>query len=219
MRGTPWDIYVDERTDRHRALGFLAVPNSASFMHKLFKARHVRNEKGETTIRNREIHWNEPRGDTIPVVQAWLKRVFQHHRVKFYLKHWPREETKEKVILDFLADFCRWRGLQKPYNIVVFLDFHSSHAKKYIQNTIRETGQILRCYHLDSRNNDCLQCCDLLLNAMLHLRDDPTARWRHDRLLAKFNAGEKLADQQIKQLHAGELAQLIDSAPRNVYTL
>ncbi len=38
---TPWDIYVDERkVPGDSAIGFLIVPNTSSFSHKLFRCSH-----------------------------------------------------------------------------------------------------------------------------------------------------------------------------------
>jgi len=217
--GTPWDIYVDERKDGGRCLGFLVVPNTPSFMHKLFKARHVKPPGKEVSFRASEVHWHKPRGDTVWVAREWMYRVFQHRGARFVLKPWPNEKTKEVVILEFIAEFCREKGLAPPFNVVVFLDFDSSHAKAYVQNMVRESGRILRCYHLDSRNNDCIQCCDLMLGATALCGDDPTVRFEYEDLDRRLRAGNKLKDSEIKLLLAGHLARLIDSRTTSVYDL
>jgi len=219
MDGVPWDIYIDERKAPAWSLGFLVVPNTASFMHKLYRGRHVPNAQGQAEFRGRELHWNEPRGDLIDVGEAWINTVFQHRYAKFYLCAWPRGEAKELVVLRFLADFCRSRKLVKPFNVVAILAFDSEHAKVRIQNTIRQTGGILRCYHLDSRNNDCLQCCDLMIGATTLLNDDPTVCLGLDQLLRQRQAGQRLTDAQIKRYWAGHLGKMIDRAPPNVYDL
>lgn len=219
MQGTPWDIYIDERKDPHWSLGFLIVPNTASFLHKLYLARHVTNRDGVQEFRGREIHWHQPRGDILDVAVQWMQTLFQHRGAQFYLKPWPRGQAKEYVVLEFLARFCADRRLHQPYNVVTILDFDSSHAKRRIQNTIRETGGILRCYHLDSRNNDCLQCCDLFLGALTALRNDPTVRFGLDGLVAKRKSGQRLSDSEIKRFWAGTLGNLIDSLAPSVYDL
>jgi len=162
---TPWDIYVDEcKVPGDFCLGFLEVPNTASFMHKLFRCR-------QSVIRGRtitqEIHWSELRRDTALLARRWIEVVFQHRGAKFHLRSWSRHNTKEVEIVQFISDFCRRKKLASPpHDVVVFLDYDSGHARERTQNTIRETAQIARCYHLDSVKNDCIQCCDLLLGAV-----------------------------------------------------
>jgi len=219
MRGVPWDIYIDERKGRSWSVGFLVVPNTASFSHKLFLSRHVKCADGEQRLRQREIHWNEPRGDVIEVAQSWMDTVFRHRGVKFYLLPWPRGETKELVVLRFLSVFCRHRRLTDPLNVVAIMDFDTSHANARIQNTIRETGRILRCYHLDSRNHDCLQCCDLLLGATMLLGDDPSVCLEYAGLRENRLNGVRFTDSKIKRYWAGYLGSLVDSLPPAVYDL
>jgi hypothetical protein len=217
---TPWDIYVDERkVVFDYAVGFLVVPNTASFLHKLYRSRQRPADAHGRTRVTREIHWNRPHLDSLQVALNWIDCVFQHNGAKFFCHGWPAGETKELVILRFLAEFAKTKGLTNPYNVVVFLDFDSDHAKTRIQNTIRESGRIARCYHLDSTNNDCIQCCDLLLGATCLVTSDPTVRLDYSGLKATFDAGEKLRDSQIKRLIAGYLASKIDADGTAVYDL
>lgn len=207
MPDTPWDIYVDERMDKGRqCLGFLVIPNTASFMHKLHRCRT--DESGRFIAR--EVHWNRPHMDTVRIVERWLSCVFQHRGVKFYLAPWPREQTKELVILHFLSRFAKSRGLLPPHNVVMFLDFHSSHATTKIQNHIREIGRIARCYHFDGLKNDCLQFCDLLIGATVRLRDEPQVQLA---LLAhRETLGNRLPlrDSEVKAYIAAFLGELRD---------
>ena len=214
----PWDVYVDERksVDDH-SLGFLVVPNTASFLHKLWRGRQRPADSQGRTHVTREIHWNRPHLDSLRVAIDWIDCLFQHRSAGFYYHDWPRDEAKELVILRFLSDLCRRKGLRPPYNVVVFLDFDTEHAKARIQNTIRETGRVHRCYHLDSLNNDCLQCCDLLLGATALAHDDPSVRMSFPALKVEFDAGRKLRDSQIKRFIAGYLASKIDQDGTCVY--
>jgi len=210
---TPWDIYVDERKVKDdRALGFLIVPNSASFMRKLYRCRIQ-----EGVFNPHEIHWTKPRGDTIFIVENWIYRLHQHRGAKFFLEDWPRTRTKEMIVLRFLDRFCVRKNLAPPYNVVVFLDFDESHAAADIQNHISTTANIARCYHLDSRNNDCLQCCDLLLNATHRLHEDPLVRARYPELSARRAAQERLTNAELKTYIAGYLAMHIDKDGTSVY--
>ena len=102
------------------------------------------------------------------------------------------------VILRFLSRFCRLKKLSRPYNVVVFLDFDCDHAKAQIQNNVREVGNIARCYHLDSTNNDCLQCCDLLLGATATLGNNPIIRMEYEALKAKRLDAQKLSGSEVK---------------------
>jgi hypothetical protein len=70
---------------------------------------------------------------------------------------------------------------------------------------------------LDSLNNDCLQCCDLLLGASSLVHDDPTVRLRFQEFLRRHQAGEKLRDSEVKQLIAGYLARKVDGDATKVY--
>lgn len=215
---TPWDIYVDERKVKDGyALGFLIVPNTASFLHKLHKARHASPRSADGKFISREIHWNSPHLDCVRVAINWIDCVFQHNGAKFFLYSWPYGETKQMVILRFLRAFCRTKKLQPPYNVVVFLDFDSDHAKAMIQNNIREVGAIARCYHLDSKNNDCLQCCDLLLGALARIGDEPTLRLKYEGLKAKIESNGKTPDSEVKQFLAAHLGFRIDGNGTSAY--
>jgi hypothetical protein len=130
---------------------------------------------------------------------------------------WHAGQTKEFVVLQYTGRFCRRKKLSAPYNVVVFLDFDSDHAKARIQNTIRETGNIARCYHLDSQNNDCLQCADLLLGCTSFLYDDATVIATYQALMQKHANREKLKDSEIKRLLAGHLAARIASDGTRIY--
>ena len=216
MNTTPWDIYVDERLDKGKhCIGFLVVPNTASFMHKLHRCRT--DEAGHFVTR--EIHWNRPHMDTVRIVERWLLRVFQHRGVRFYLVAWPPEATKELVILQFLSRFAKSRDLRPPYNVVMFLDFHSSHATMKIQNRVREVGRISRCYHLDGLKNDCLQCCDLLIGATARLRDEPQIQLSLPMFREKLARRENLRDSEVKGYIASYLGELIDQDRKCVQDL
>ena len=82
---TPWDIYVDERKiSGTHCLGFLAVPNTASFTHKLFRCRHVRIGINKVFI-SREIHWSEFHRGVIRPAMNWID-CFAAHRGAFFLR-------------------------------------------------------------------------------------------------------------------------------------
>ncbi len=216
----PWDVYVDECKARGgRALGFLVVPNSPSFMHKLYRSRFVELPGGGRILRRQEIHWNRPRGDTLPVAREWIRRVFQHRGARFFRKSWPGGWEKQAVIVDFLARFCETKRLKPPYNVVLFLDFDDQHAAGNIQNAIRTVANIARCYHLDSRNNDLLQCCDLMLGATGLLNRDPSVTVDFDGLDRCLTEGHRLPDSGIKRYLAGFLGKNIDRDPNCVYNL
>ena len=217
---TPWDIYIDERkVPGDSALGFLVVPNTASFSQKLFRCRHMRNVSGQARIETREIHWSNIHRGVIDVCERWIDRLYQHKGAKFYVLDWDRTETKEQVILRFLARFTRNKRLEPPFDVVVFLDYDSSHARAKIQNVIRESGRISRCYHLDSSKNDCIQCCDLLLGACTLLRDDPTIRFSYSELEQRKLSGDKLKNSEVRRYLCGILAKTMDSRERCVYDL
>lgn len=217
----PWDVYVDDRKVKgDYALGFLAVPNSPSFTHKLWLCRTVASElTGVREFHPHEVKWNRPRMDLLSVTEQWIFRVFQHRGVRFYRAPWLAGQTKESVILRFLERFCRARHLLPPFNLVAFLDFDNEHAAADIQNSIRRTGNIARCYHLDSLNNDCLQCADLLLGATSLLWDDPAIRAAYPALRVQRMSGSKLTDAEVKRYLAGFLAAHVDADGRRVYDL
>lgn len=121
------------------------------------------------------------------------------------------------TVLSFLSRFCRNKKLVAPHNVVVFLDFDCDHAKAMIQNSIRDTADISRCYHLDSTNNDCIQCCDLLLGATATLGNDPTLRLQYQELRKRWDKREKLRDSEVKKLLAGYLATRLDVDGTTVY--
>ena len=215
---TPWDIYVDERkVAGDYALGFLVVPNTASFLHKLHRCRYQTDGARSGQFNCREIHWNRPHLDALGIAIRWIDCIFQHRGAKFFLEPWPNGQTKEFVVLQFLSRFCRLKRLSPAYNVVVFLDFDSNHAKARIQNNVREVGNIARCYHLDSVNNDCLQCCDLLLGALASLGNNPTLRLGYRALEERFQNAEKLKDSEVKRFLAGYLASHIDVDGTTVY--
>ncbi|MCE9592084.1 MAG: hypothetical protein K8S99_16380 [Planctomycetes bacterium] len=217
----PWDIYVDDRKVKSDfALGFLAVPNSPSFTHKLWLCRFAPTLiTGAKEFRPHEVKWNRPRLDMLPVTEQWIYRVFQHTGVRFYRRPWLPGQTKEFVVLDFLSRFCRVKRLKAPFNVVTFLDFDNEHAAANIQNSIRRTGNIARCYHLDSLNNDCLQCADLLLGATSLLWDDPKIRHDYAELRLQHIDNKKLTDSNTKRYLAGFLASHIDADKKRVYDL
>ena len=204
----PWDIYVDERKgiDRH-SLGFLAIPNTASFAHKLFKCRHHKPNVDGHTVESREIHWTELHRGLIHTARNWIDVFFQHRGAKFYLLPWPKADTKEIVILRFLTRFCKVKGLVAPYNVVVILDYDSEHAQARIQNNIRYLGRIARCYHLDSVRNDCIQCCDLLLGCVSFLRENGNAADMHDAFYNRWQQGDKLRNAEAKRFIASYFAK------------
>jgi Protein of unknown function (DUF3800) len=214
----PWDIYVDDRkvTDDF-ALGFLEIPNTASFLQKLHRSRQRPVNHTGSTFVSREIHWNRPHLDSTQVAMNWIDCVFQHRCARFFRVPWPPGETKEYIVLRHLSRFARRKRLRSPFNVVVFLDFDSDHAKARLQNTIRISGQVSRCYHLDSLNNDCLQCADLLLGATSYLHDDPSVRGDYVSLLDRFKKSEKLKGAATKRLIAGHLASKIDVDGTKVY--
>jgi hypothetical protein len=218
----PWDIYVDERKGAGAKLGFLAVPNTPSFMHKLHRCRE--NALGDGRIVAQEVHWSKPRGDTIELAKHWMYRVFQHKGTEFCVADWPRDQAKEFVILKFLAHFKQRKSMEarsvRPFfNMVVIMDFDSTHAATRIQNTVRETGQITRCYHFDSRRNDCLQCVDLMLGAYCYLQEHPMSRMMLPELESRRANSERLTNAEIRALLAGELGKLMESNAKDVYSL
>lgn len=213
---TPWDLYIDERKGHEsRYLGVLIVPNSPSFMHKLHRCRTcVDRSGGGTHFRAGEVHFHKPRGDLIDVALRWIDVVSDHNGVKFFRVGWPISESKESVVIRFLARFQRIKKLTPPYNVVVFLDFDSDHASSNAQNAIRETANIARCYHLDSRNNDILQCADLILGSLCRLEEDPAKPGEFESLMALRSHGERLSDSRIKRLWAVSLAKRRLELPR-----
>lgn len=214
----PWDVYVDERkVTGDYCLGFLVIPNTASFLQKLHRCRQCAAQPSGNTFVRREIHWNKPHLDCLPTAIRWIDCVFQHNGARFFLYPWSVGETKAMVVLKFLRNFCRIKKLSPPYNVVTFLDFDSDHAKAKIQNTIRDAASIARCYHLDSVNNDCLQCCDLLLGATATLADRPTLRLEYQGIRERRNAGESLSDSEVKKFLAGYLGTRIDQNGTCVY--
>jgi hypothetical protein len=199
----PWDIYVDDRKAvDDSALGFLEVPNTASFLQKLRRCRQKPPDNFGRTYISREVHCNTPHLDSLLVVIGWIDCLFQHRCGRFFCVPWPLGQSKEFIVLKHLSRFCRRKRLNAPYNVVVFLDFDSDHAKARIQNTIQESGKIARCYHLNSLNNDCLQCADLLLGATSLLHNDPSVRADYQKLMDNF----KLPGSQVKRLISGHLA-------------
>ncbi len=179
----------------------------------------MRNVSGQARIETREIHWSNIHRGVIDVCERWIDRLYQHKGAKFYVLDWDRTETKEQVILRFLARFTRNKRLEPPFDVVVFLDYDSSHARAKIQNVIRESGRISRCYHLDSSKNDCIQCCDLLLGACTLLRDDPTIRFSYSELEQRKLSGDKLKNSEVRRYLCGILAKTMDSRERCVYDL
>jgi hemerythrin len=214
----PWDIYVDERkVDDQHTLGFLAVPNTASFLHKLRLCRQKPPDADGHTLALREVHWNHPHLDTLVIATNWIDCLFSHRGARFYICPWPRGQTKELIVLKFLSRFCAVKRLHPPYNVCVILDFDSDHAKARIQNTIRVSGKISRCFHFDSENNDCIQCCDLLLGAATHLREHQTVRLDYQTLKTRWKNDERLKGSEVKKLVAGHLASHVDADGSRVY--
>ncbi len=217
---TPWDIYVDEvKVPGDYRLGFLVIPNTASFSQKLFRCRQHPPGKDGRTVESRELHWSRLHRGVAQVALDWIDLVFQHRGAKFYLAPWAEKEPKELVILRFIARSCQIKRLVPPYNMVVFLDYDSEHAPARIQNTIREVGNISRCYHLDSKKNDCIQCCDLLLGALRTLGNDESIPLDFDMLDRRHRDREKLRDSEIKRYIAGYLGRRIDADSHCVYDL
>lgn len=216
---TPWDVYVDERKlPGSYSLGFLVVPNTASFNHKLFRCRHVHDGNNQIFV-SREIHWSELSRGSVRVAMSWIDCFTNHNGAKFYIRHWPRNDSKEMVILGFLARFTRIKQLTPPYNIAVLLDFDSAHAKAKIQNTIREIGRISRCYHFDSKLNDCLQCCDLLLGCLDSVSRDPSIASGYSAMKDAWLRGDRLSDSQIKRLVAGYALEKLELSKGKAYDL
>lgn len=120
-------------------------------------------------------------------------------------------------MIRFLDRFVHNKGLERPYNVVAILDFDDDHSRADAQNAIRTAAGIARCYHLDSRNNDCLQCCDLLLNTTIRLRDDPLVRSRYPDLEAQVISGNRLSGKDTKDYLAGYLAKHLDEDGSCVY--
>lgn len=123
-----------------------------------------------------------------------------------------------------LRSFTRKRQLEPPYNIVVIFDYDSTHARDYLQNVIRTSGQIARCYHLDSSKNDCLQCCDLFLGATWRLKNDPSIHMSYPALKEKFDHWRettdpdcRLTNSETKRLVAGFLADIMAIGNKTVY--
>lgn len=105
------------------------------------------------------------------------------------------------------------------YNIVVVMDFDTTHASKYVQNVVRRTGQIARCYHFDSHRNDLLQCVDLLLGAFVYLMQNPMCVLNFSDLQAARKSGQRLGNSDIRKLLAGHLGNLMESKGESVYSL
>jgi len=119
---------------------------------------------------------------------------------------------KEFVILQFIQHFTQQlRVPGPPYNVVTIMDYDSSHAKDFVQNTIRKTGQIARCYHLSSSKNDCIQCCDLLLGVSRYSERYPLSGFNYPELKDRYESGEKLKNSEVRKLLAGYFAQMVDT--------
>lgn len=215
----PWDIYVDERkVPRDHWLGFLIVPNTASFMHKLHRCRE--NSPGQPgRFEARELHWHRLHRTVLALAEHWFDRLFQHQGAAFRIMRLHPGVRKDVVVVDFLRRFCRAKRLHAPFDVVVFLDFESSHAPARIQNAIREAAQVSRCYHVDSAKNDCIQLTDLLLGATLKVRNDPTVALALPGLRERRARGERLSDSECKQYLAGFLDALRQQNDRKVRIL
>lgn len=120
-------------------------------------------------------------------------------------------------MLHFLARFCDAKKLVPPHDIVVILDHDSSHAKARIQDNIRNSARIARCYHFDGARNDCLQCCDLLLGAVATIRQHADIQDQYEELRRRLQEGAKLKNSEVKRYLSGYLAKMIDSNQRTVY--
>ena len=99
----PWDIYVDDRkVQGDYCLGFLEIPNTASFLHKLYCSRYRPPDAHGRTHVTREVHWNRPHLDSSVVAMKWIDCVsFKHRKTTFSVLPWPHGEAKELVILRF----------------------------------------------------------------------------------------------------------------------
>lgn len=220
----PWDIYIDEIKENPRAIGFLAVPNTASFSQKLYRCRQHPPTADGKTMETREIHFNAMHRTLVPTALDWISTTFKHKHAKFFMLPWPKTDTKEVVALRMLRVFCRKRRLEPPYNVVAIFDYDSTHARTYLQNVVRNSGQISRCYHLDSSKNDSLQCCDLFLGATWRLKNDPSIHMlypelkeRYDRWRQTSDPADRLKNADAKRLVAGFLADRMASGNKTVY--
>lgn len=167
----------------------------------------------------REIKWTKLTRDAIDIAKNWIDCVERHNGAKFYLQNWPTNETKESVVLRFIASFARAKHLAAPLNIVVFLDYDSWHARERTQNAIREIGHIARCYHVDSARNDCIQVCDLLLGGLCTLKSNPLVRSEHAALGARLHSSGKLTGSETRRFVAGYLAQSLDAGTDSIKDL
>ena len=167
----------------------------------------------------REIKWTKLTLGAIDIAKNWIDCVERHNGARFYLQNWPANETKESVVLRFVASLARAKRLVAPLNMVVFLDYDSWHARERTQNAIREIGQIARCYHVDSARNDCIQACDLLLGALCTLKANPLVRSEHAALGAKLRDSGKLTGSESRRFIAGYLAQSIDAGTDSIRDL
>ncbi|MAX24251.1 MAG: hypothetical protein CMJ19_07080 [Phycisphaeraceae bacterium] len=157
--------------------------------------------------------------DTLHVCTRWIDEVFRFKGVKFCLLPWLVTQSKQSIIINFIDKLCQAKRSKPPHNMVMFLDFDTEHSKFNIQNHIREVANIARCYHLDSKNNDCIQCCDMLMNASERIAVEPTLRFEFNTLQEKLTSENRLKDSEVKKYLAGYLGLKIDTKSKKIYDL
>ncbi len=189
-----FDIFVDEEK-AEGYVGFLVVKHTPELQKLLLEIRQSnqdnRSEIKFVTVNNTRIH----------IILSWLNILFNSNCcLGFYYRKWNKKiNQKRNIVIDAVS---RLKKLKHTKDIVVFMDFDSTHENIGLQEQIRKTTGIMRSYQFDSRTTDILQLTDVLLQCAIKAE-----KWKYDkkqyaRLMKKMHNGVSMKKHELKKLIA-----------------
>ena len=188
-----YDIFIDEEK-ANGYIGFLVTRNTPALQQILFNVRESnQNYRGELKFVGLTIN-------SIRVALSWLNIFFSNNfNVAFYYRKWDGSLShKRNIIIKTIHQMKK--VLHAGKNIVVFMDEDSNHKNLNIQNQIKKSANIIRCYHADSKTFDMLQLCDLLLQCAIKHDKWKWNRHEYIRMYGKLFGGSKLVKSRLKKL-------------------
>ncbi len=143
-----YDIFVDEEKVQGY-IGFLVVKHTPELQKLLLEIRQsnkdYRPEIKFVSVNNTRIH----------IILSWLNILFNsNYCIGFYYRKWDKTiNQKRNIVINTVRKF---KKLKRTRDIVMFMDFDSTHENIGLQEQIRKTTNILRSYQFDSRSTDIL---------------------------------------------------------------
>lgn len=187
-----YDVFIDEEKNKGY-IGFLFTRNTPALQQLLYNVREYNQNY------QREIKFVNLNNNSIRLALSWLNIFFSNSYNAFFLyKKWDGSlSNKKNLIIKVLKSF---KVKTRKSNLVAFMDFDNNHKNLNLQNQIKSSAKITRCYHIDSKCFDMLQLCDVLLQCSIKMESISLDKGKYMNFIRRVNRGNNIEKSNLKKL-------------------